>query len=96
MKVSDCQRGTTLIELMVVLVILGLIMAISSGTLRSNRAIPQSPDSLFAEFRLRAVQKRERVRVRYQDQWLLFLPDGQARGDGLDPMTGARVRNDAP
>jgi prepilin-type N-terminal cleavage/methylation domain-containing protein len=92
---TDSCHGTTLLELMVVLVILGLVAAFSSGTLGSSRAgRPTFQDTVLAKARLRAIRDGQPVRVRYHDQWLLFLPDGQARGDGLDQLTGAERGGD--
>lgn len=87
----SCRRGTSLLELMIVLLILGLVAGIAGGTITSNRAgVTGSDDSVLADARLRAAREGQPLRILYHGRWLLFLPDGQARGAGLDPLTGAK------
>lgn len=84
-------RGTSLLELLVVLVLLGLMAALSAGTVASGRGMPaSSDDSVVTEARRRAVRTGLPVRIRVDTGWMLFLPDGQARGQGLDPLEGTR------
>lgn len=95
MRRPDSRHGTTLLELMAVLVILGVVAALSSGTLGSSLAGgPEGEDTVLPKARLLAIREGRPVRVQYHDRWLLFLPDGQARGQGLDQLTGAERGSD--
>lgn len=90
MKTPGSPRGTTLLELTVVLVLLGLIAGLAGGTLRTTRS-PRRTDSLLLEARRRAVRTGTPVKLHHGNGWILLLPDGQARGQGVDPLTGSPV-----
>lgn len=90
--------GFTLVELIVVLAILGLIVGMSGLALASLRA-PRESQWLRELHRARAEAIRTGRPVRalvLSDSGAnlsplsspLFLPDGQALGPGVDPLTG--------
>lgn len=87
------RRGTTLVELIVALAILGLLVGIGAATLGGWRR-PRTDDTveLYVAARARAIASGERVRVdRPGGESVLFLPDGRAVGGGLDPLTGVAL-----
>ncbi len=92
-------KGTTLIELVVALAVLGLILGISGLALASLRA-PREGVRQLQRARAEAIQKGQPVRAagtvdtvtNYAPRTthsVLFLPDGRAIGPGVDPLTGA-------
>jgi prepilin-type N-terminal cleavage/methylation domain-containing protein len=84
------MRGTTLVELMVVLLILGLIGGLTSlalGTLKS-RAVSERARAL-GQARAAAIRSGKAVSVPDDSgEVIRFLPDGRAIGRGVDPLTG--------
>ena len=93
------RAGFTILELMVVLAILGLTLAVSGLALASLRA-PRESAWIREVRRARAEAIRTGAAVRaslpappsttlHRPRPLLFLPDGQAVGPGVDPLTGA-------
>jgi len=94
-------KGTTLIELVVALAVLGLILGISGLALASLRA-PRESERVRELRRARAEAIRAGTPVRTAvspdtatndaprtRHSILFLPDGRAIGPGVDPLTGA-------
>jgi prepilin-type N-terminal cleavage/methylation domain-containing protein len=84
------MRGTTLLELMVTLAVLGLLTgtaAAALGTLRRPEAARWASD--VARARDSAIRTGRPVRVSGDSGYrALLLPDGRAVGPGLDPLTG--------
>lgn len=78
-------RGTTLVELLVVLVVLGLLAAVGAGSMTSLRE-PQADAQVHALRRARAqaIQRGVPVLVQSDSGWTRFLPDGRTvrRSDG--------------
>jgi prepilin-type N-terminal cleavage/methylation domain-containing protein len=82
---SAPNAGVTLVELLVVLVLLGLVLGISGLALASLREPRESADVLdLRRARAEAVQSGEPRTA----HGVLFLPDGSARGPGVDVLTG--------
>jgi len=82
---TDTRRGTTLIELVVVLLLLGLLMGLvvpALTTVRSGRTASTAVDSV----RLTAVRRGVPVVGRANDSSAAFLalPDGRLLGVGSD------------
>jgi prepilin-type N-terminal cleavage/methylation domain-containing protein len=84
------RRGVTLVELIVTLVILGLLSGLAGATLGDLRRSERGPRAqALARARARAVRTGTRVRLDdASGASVLFLPDGRAVGDGMDPFTG--------
>jgi prepilin-type N-terminal cleavage/methylation domain-containing protein len=83
-------RGTTLVELLVVLLILGLMAGASAFAVAGFRP-PAKADRAVRLDRLRAqaIRTGEPVSVSEDSGSVIrFLPDGRALGRGLDPYTG--------
>jgi type II secretory pathway pseudopilin PulG len=87
--------GTTLVEIVVVLGILGILMSVSAVALTSLR-----PPT--GEERARRLEEARRNAIRtgeavvFDDDSLgdvRLLPDGRAIGSGIDPLTGALVHD---
>jgi len=79
------RRGVTLLELVVTLALLALILGVSGLALASLRPTSRAE----AEGRLRPARAdaiRGGAAVRAES--VLFLPDGRAVGEGVDPLTG--------
>jgi prepilin-type N-terminal cleavage/methylation domain-containing protein len=85
------RRGATLVELMVTVAVLGLLAGLAAVSVQALRP-PETTerDDALAEARARAVRTGQPVRVRGEAP-VLFLPDGRAVGNDVDPLTGARV-----
>ncbi len=94
-------KGTTLIELVVALAVLGLILGISGLALASLQA-PRESERVreLARARAEAIRSGQPVRAALSTDTVtnhaprtthsvLFLPDGRAIGPGVDPLTGA-------
>lgn len=81
MTAHPAQRGTTLVELLVVLVLLGLLAAISAGNLASLRT-PEGDRwaDRVRRARSQAIQRGVPVLVRGDSGWIRLLPDGQTLG----------------
>ena len=83
---SGTRAGVTLLELLVVLVLLGVIFAISSVALASLR----QPRLSLAAAELRAARRQAiQSGIAQTANGVVFLPDGRAFGIGFDPLTGA-------
>jgi prepilin-type N-terminal cleavage/methylation domain-containing protein len=88
------RRGVTLVELIVTLALLGLLSGLAAAMLGGLRR--SEPDTRARELARELAQARARAvrtgaRVRLDDASgtsVLFLPDGRAVGDGVDPVTG--------
>lgn len=84
------MRGTTLVELMVVLLILGLITGVSSLAIGSLKSPTVSEHArTLGQARAAAIRSGKAVSVSGQGgEVIRFLPDGRALGRGVDPLTG--------
>lgn len=93
--------GTTLVELMVVLALLGLIVGLSGLTLASLRSAAEAdPVQDIRRARAEAIRTGRPVRIAsargdtvashtpHPTPFVTFLPDGRALGPGVDPLTG--------
>ncbi len=91
------RTGTTLLELLVALALVGLVFGISGLALGSLQAPRESVwIRELRRARSEAIRSGKPVRVmapltaRPPDRpTALFLPDGRAVGPGVDPLTGA-------
>ena len=84
-------HGTTLVELMVVLTIIGIVLGVTAAGFAGLR----EPAVASARQRLEkgrwiAIRSEAPNIVTGRDSAgvVLFLPDGQAIGPGVDPLTG--------
>ena len=84
------QAGTTLVELLVVLVILGVIAGVVSlGLLAATK--PDATTDRLGRVRARvAEQGVSEFAADDSGRTLLLLPDGEILGAGIDPLTGER------
>jgi Tfp pilus assembly protein FimT len=86
--------GATLVELIVVVLILGLVFGVSGLAFLSLRA-PRESEVTRELRRARSEAIRTGrptttgVHHTPRTTHVLFLPDGRAIGDGVDPLTGA-------
>ncbi len=93
------RTGTTLVELLVVVALLGLVFGISGLALASLQAPRESAwTHELRRARSEAIRSGKPVRLmvpltaRPPDRLTaLFLPDGRAFAAGVDPLTGAPV-----
>jgi Tfp pilus assembly protein FimT len=88
------RQGTTLLELLVVLLLMGLVAAMSAFGLGAAFDSPADPRAgLLARARDSALRTGQAVSVAPDSAGgvVLFLPDGRAIGAGVDPLTGAPV-----
>lgn len=84
-------RGTTLIELMVTLAVMGFLAALAAVAVGALRPPPTDARSAsLAAARARAIQSGRPVRSD-DGSPVLFLPDGRATGQGVDPLTGTVI-----
>jgi prepilin-type N-terminal cleavage/methylation domain-containing protein len=88
------MRGTTLLELLVVMVVLGVCFGVAGAAFGSLRAPRGAARGLAArEARVRAIRTGRPVRLPGETLGArpaaLFLPDGRAIGPGFGPLTGA-------
>jgi prepilin-type N-terminal cleavage/methylation domain-containing protein len=94
--------GTTLIELIVVLALLGLVVGVSGLSLASLRPTAESQAvKELGRARAEAIRTGRPVHVLgipgdsvashtpHPTPLVTFLPDGRALGPGVDPLTGA-------
>lgn len=84
------NAGVTLVELLVVLVLLGMVFAVSGLALVSLGA-PRSSARMRTLEAARAQALRTGIPVAVVDSVspVVFLPDGRALGTGVDALTGA-------
>jgi prepilin-type N-terminal cleavage/methylation domain-containing protein len=84
------RRGTTLVELIVTLALLGLLSGLAAATLGGwRKSEPDARARLLSRARERAIRTGTRIRLDEPDgRSVLFLPDGRAVGEGVDPLTG--------
>ena len=84
------RRGFTLVELIVTLALLGLLSGLAAATLGGLRMTePDTRAQALARARERAIRTGTRVRLDdAHGESVLFLPDGRAVGDGVDPLIG--------
>jgi prepilin-type N-terminal cleavage/methylation domain-containing protein len=84
------RRGVTLVELVVTLALLGLLSGLAAATLSGwRKSEPDARARLLSRARERAVRTGTRVRLDDANgKSVLFLPDGRAVGEGVDPLTG--------
>lgn len=79
------MRGTTLLELLVVLTVLGVVLGVTGLALESLRA----PRELKKTTELREARAAAiHLGVPRSAHGVLFLPDGRAIGPAIDPLTG--------
>lgn len=82
------SRGVTLVELLVVLVLMSVMLGLSLPLLTSAH---RSRPSDFEAARVQAARGAAEVRITSDSgATVLYLPDGQAIGPGIDPLTGER------
>lgn len=76
---GTAEWGTTLVELLVVLVLLGLLAGVSAGNLTSLRE-PEADASVHTLRRARAqaIQSGVPILVQGDSVWTRFLPDGSS------------------
>jgi prepilin-type N-terminal cleavage/methylation domain-containing protein len=84
------RRGFTLVELIVTLAVLGLLSGLAAATLGSLQTTePDTRAQVLTRARERAIRTGTRVRLDdAKGESVLFLPDGRAVGDGIDPFIG--------
>lgn len=84
------NRGVTLVELLVVLVLLGLLFTVS-GLALASLGVPKGSVRLQAlnSARVHAIRSGVPVTIADSGGPVLFLPDGRGVGAGVDPLTGA-------
>lgn len=81
--------GFTLVELLVALVILSTLLAVSAFSLVGHPSTAPSVAARALErARTEALHSGRPVAVALPAGPVLFLPDGSARGPGVDPLTG--------
>lgn len=85
------RRGTTLIELVVTLAVMGMLAGLAAASIAALRP-PKTDERLRDLARARGQAIRSGIAVRVEGTSpVLFLPDGRAVGRGLDPLTGSTV-----
>lgn len=81
MMLRPGQRGTTLVEFLVVLVLLGILAAVGAGSMTSLREPdPDAQVQAFRRARAQAIQRGVPVLVRGDSGWRTFFPDGRTVG----------------
>ncbi|MDH4348177.1 MAG: prepilin-type N-terminal cleavage/methylation domain-containing protein [Gemmatimonadota bacterium] len=84
-------RGTTLVELLVVLALLGVLLGTSSLSVVALRPAPSDLDRARADSARRAaILSGQAVTIRFDSTVVRYLPDGGAIGVGVDRLTGTR------
>jgi type II secretory pathway pseudopilin PulG len=84
------MRGTTLVELMVVLLLLAVVTGISGFALAGLRPPADTAErQRLVRARTAVLRSGRAVTLELRDGRVVrFLPDGRALGPGLDPFTG--------
>lgn len=93
--------GTTLIELIVALAVLGIVLGVSTAALTAvHRDTPAPALARMQRARARSLRLGVPVRLDVADSSaagvpssILLLPDGRVLGGGFDPLTGEAVLN---
>ena len=88
------RRGTTLLELLVVLLLMGVVASMSAFGLGAAFDAPADPRaSLLTHARDSALRTGIPVSIAADSAGgvVLFLPDGRAIGASVDPLTGAPI-----
>lgn len=89
----DTSPGFTLMEAIVVLTILSVMAGVSGLALGSLTPPPESAGvGALRRARAEAIRTGRLVATAHRSpltSHALFLPDGSARGPGVDPLTGA-------
>jgi prepilin-type N-terminal cleavage/methylation domain-containing protein len=91
------RRGVTLVELMAVLVVLGILFAVVGvGLTASDPPAAGEYERRLRAGRSAAITTGADVTVWGLDSTTLvrFRPDGQALGEGVDPLNGATIDAD--
>jgi prepilin-type N-terminal cleavage/methylation domain-containing protein len=82
------RRGTTLIELIVTLAVMGLLAGLAATSVAGLHRVKKDVRAeTLAESRRKAIRSGRPVGVGGLEP-VLFLPDGRAVGRGVDPLTG--------
>jgi prepilin-type N-terminal cleavage/methylation domain-containing protein len=100
---SERRRGTTLLELLVVLAILGIALAVAGVSMNAPaRAVAAAPRALVADARRQAIESGRPVRLALHDsagvRVVRAAPDGGVLGAaplGIEWSSGRPV-HDAP
>lgn len=82
------MRGTTLVELMVVLLVLGVMAGVSAFAVAGLRPSARLPGRALEQARAAAIQSGRATSAPTAAGGVVrFLPDGRAIGPGVDPFT---------
>jgi prepilin-type N-terminal cleavage/methylation domain-containing protein len=84
------MRGTTLVELMVVLLVLGVMAGVSAFAVAGRRPPAEElPGRVLERARAAAIHSGRATSAPAAGGGVVrFLPDGRAIGLGVDPFTG--------
>lgn len=87
------MRGTTLVELLVTLAILGLLAALSGVSVAGLRPpTAAGPARALDSARAAAIRAGRIIRFAGDSGYrAVLLPDGRVVGPGRDPLTGERL-----
>ena len=78
---ATCRAGTTLLELLVVLVVLGVALGVAGVSMHAApRATPASPRALVADARRRAIETGQPVRLVLRDSAGVYVIRAAADG----------------
>jgi len=87
----SARAGMTLVELLVVLVLVGLLLSLSTMAMPGKATPVMDWDSEVAAAQLEAARVGRAIGLRNDTgNALLVLPDGEVLGAGFDPLTGGR------
>lgn len=81
------HAGSTLVELLVALTVLGMLLGLSAFGVGSLRPHPTRSDDV-RRAQARALRTGVAITLDLDGTAMRFLPDGRAIGAGLDPRTG--------